>query len=260
MRETLGAFGGFGDEGHDGRRWAASLLTSTAIYVGLVALSVALGGKQIARVAQKVVDVKFIEKIVAEPPPAPPPPPTPVPEVAPPPPAAMAPVVRPDQKVRKLDKPPPPKPMVAPKEMPTAAPQEADPAQDKGIAVYGDPGKGDPAGLEGGVAQGGVLGGQVGGAIALPEDATPPVPLASNGKPVYPEAARAANRTGTVMLRVVILADGSVADVRVLRGEEPFASAALEAARKWRFEPARHQGQAITVYRIIPVNFRIEVG
>jgi len=125
--------------------------------------------------------------------------------------------------------------------------------------MYGE-GKGDPAGLEGGLAQGGTLGGQVGGAIALPEDATPPTPLASNAKPRYPEDAKAAGRTGTVMLRVVILADGSVADVKALRGDEPFVSAALEAARKWRFEPARHNGQAITVYRIIPVNFRIEVG
>ena len=47
----------------------------------------------------------------------------------------MAPVVRPDQKVRKLDKPPPPKEMVAPKAMPQDAPREADPSKDKGVAV-----------------------------------------------------------------------------------------------------------------------------
>ncbi len=48
-------------------------------------------------------------------------------------------------------------------------PREADPSQDKGIAVYGEPGKGDPAGFEGGTV-GGIAGGHV-GAIALPEDA-----------------------------------------------------------------------------------------
>src|SRR5262249_10460882 len=169
-------------------------------------------------------------------------------EVKPQAPAAMAPVVRPEQKVRHLDKPPPPKEMVAPKAMPQDAPKEAEPSEDKGVAVYGEGGKGDPAGLEGGVAQGGSLGGQVGGAIALPEDAIAPVPASSNPIPAYPQEARAGGRTGTVVLKVVILADGSVANVQVMRGEEPFVSAALAAVKRWRYEPARYKGQAITVY------------
>src|SRR5262249_34180359 len=171
------------------------------------------------KIASKLpVDVKFVERIVNEPPPPPPPV-----EVKPQPPAAMAPVVRPDQKIRHLDKPPPPKEMVAPKEMPKEAPRGADASEDKGVAVDGE-GKGDPAGLEGGVANGGTLGGQVGGAIALPEDAEPPTPARSNVVPTYPQEARASGRTGTVILKIVILADGTVANVQVLRGDEPFVS------------------------------------
>jgi protein TonB len=171
-------------------------------------------------------------------------------------PAAAAPIVRPDQKVRHLDKPPPPKPMVAPREMPKQAPAEADPSQDKGVAMYGE-GKGDAAGLEGGVANGGVVGGQVGGAIALPEDASPPLPEKANVIPSYPQEARAAGRTGTVVLKVVILADGSVAQVQVMRGDEPFVSAALSAVKTWKYAPARFKGQAITVYQIIQIPFRL---
>jgi protein TonB len=147
--------------------------------------------------------------------------------------------------------------MIAPREMPAQAAPEADPSEDKGIAVTGEGGKGDPAGLEGGVTQGGVVGGQVGGAVALPEDAIPPMPAATNPIPPYPQEARAANRTGTVVLKVVILADGSVADVQVLRGDEPFVSAAVGTVKTWKYRPARYKGQVITVYRIIQIPFKL---
>ena len=141
--------------------------------------------------------------------------------------------------------------------MPKEAAPEANPAEDKGVAVYGEPGKGDAAGLEGGVAQGGSLGGQVGGAIALPEDAVPPMPSGSNVIPPYPQEARASGKTGTVVLKVVILADGTVADVQVMRGDEPFVSAAVKTVKTWRYQPARYKGQPITVYRIIQIPFKL---
>jgi TonB family protein len=87
----------------------------------------------------------------------------------------------------------------------------------------------------------------------------PPLPTASNAPPDYPQEARAAGKTGTVILKVVILADGSVADVQVMRGEEPFVSSAMKAVRDWRYEPARFQGQPITVYRIIQIPFKLTV-
>jgi periplasmic protein TonB len=237
------------------RSWGASFMASASIYVAIVVVAFAVGSATKKIVTQKKLDVTFVEKVVKEPPPPPPAPPAP--EVKPQAPAAAAPVVRPDQKIRRVDKPPPPKEMVAPKEMPTAAPEEADPSQDKGVAVYGEGGKGDPAGLEGGVTQGGVVGGQVGGAIALPEDAVPPMPQRSNAIPPYPQEARAAGKTGMVVLKVVILADGTVAKVDVLRGEEPFVSAAVETVKRWKYEPARYQGQPITVYRIIQIPFKL---
>src|SRR5690242_4663712 len=81
------------------RDWFASLAASSAIYVALAIAVIAIGStaKKVAKLA--AVEVKFVEKIVNEPPP--PPPPQAVPEVKPQAPAAAAPVVRPDQKVRR---------------------------------------------------------------------------------------------------------------------------------------------------------------
>ncbi len=75
--------------------------------------------------------------------------------------------------------------------------------------------------------------------------------------PAYPQEARAAGKTGTVVLKVVILADGRVADVQVMRGDEPFVSEAVRAVKNWRYEPARYKGHPITVYRIIQIPFKL---
>jgi len=219
------------------RPWLVAFSASSGVYVGLAVLALLVGSA--ARVVQQTpVDLTFIEKVVKPEPP-------PIPEVKPPP----APVVPKNLKVRKLDAPPPPKELVAPKEMPKAPAPEADPSQDKGVAVYGDGGEADPAGLEGGS--------RIGGAIALPEDADPPTPVKNNVLPVYPQEARATGKTGMVIVKVVILADGRVADVKVMRGDEPFVSAALAAVKTWKYDPARYKGQAITVYRIIQIPFKL---
>jgi len=245
------SFGLYTEEEHAPGSWSTAFFASSGVYVAIGLAAVLLGTVTKQVIKENTVDITFVEKVAKEEPPPPPP----VVEAKPKPPPAAAPVVPKNMKVRKLDKPPPPKELVAPKEMPKEAPKEADPSQDKGIAVYGEPGQGDPAGLEGGM-QGGVVGGQV-GAIALPEDAAPPLPVAGNEPPAYPQEARALGKTGVVILKVVILADGRVADVKVMRGEEPFASAAVQAVKKWKYQPARYKGQAITVYRIIQIPFKL---
>jgi protein TonB len=242
------AFGAYRGDDRPPRPWIASLAASTGVYVLLAVLALVVGTTAQQVVREKKVDLTFVEKVVQEPPP----PRVEAPPATPPP--AAAPVVRPEQKIRKLEKPPPPKELVAPKDMPQEAPKEADPSEDKGVAVYGE-GKGDPAGLEGGTA-GGVAGG-VAGAIALPEDAEPPLPTDGNLKPPYPQEARATGKMGTVVLKVVVLADGRVGDVQVMRGEEPFASAAVKAVKTWRYTPARYKGVPITVYRIIQIPFKL---
>jgi protein TonB len=244
MNDTLVAFGHYGDSEHVPRPWVTAVCTSSVVYVAIAVAAVVIGTATKQIVAPDApVDVTFVEKVARPEPP-------PIIEEQPKPAPAAAPVIPKDMKVRKLDQPPPPKALTAPKEMPKEVPQEADPSQDKGIAVYGEPGEGDPAGLEGGM-----VGGRA--AIALPEDADPPLPAKSNQPPPYPQEARAAGKMGTVVLKVIILANGKVADVQVLRGEEPFVSAAVRAVKQWQYEPARYKGQPITVYRIIQIPFKL---
>lgn len=56
--------------------------------------------------------------------------------------------------------------------------------------------------------------------------------------PVYPELARRMHLSGTVVLEVTVLPDGSVAQMRTESGHAMLAEAAQEAVRRWRFEPA----------------------
>jgi len=239
------------------RRWLSSLLASSVIYVAIAALLVMFSAGTVI-IKKAPVSLTFIEKVVKAPEPPPPvavTPPEPVakPQAA----AAMAPVVRPDQKIRKLDKPPPPKELVAPKEVPKQAPAEADAREDKGVAVYGEPGTGDPAGLEGGVAKGGRLGGIAGGVVDLPPGANPPVKT-SGDVPQYPRQAKAAELEGVVVLKIIVLADGSVSKVEVVEGEEPFVSAAVRAVKEWHYRAAQHDGQAIAVYHTVRIPFKLQ--
>jgi eukaryotic-like serine/threonine-protein kinase len=99
---------------------------------------------------------------------------------------------------------------------------------------------------------------QVEGSAArtLPEDAEPPEPFASNEPALMPESARAKAVEASVVLRFVVDVDGAVKNVQVLKGEEPFTGAAVAAARKWRFEPARLDGRPLAVYKVQRVQFR----
>ena len=262
MTEAVREFSAYGRPARAPRRWVGPTAVSAIIYAALATLLVFLSTFQLADVGERRVAVTlmdkmtFLEKVAKEEPPTPPAT-TPV-ESPPQAPAAAAPVVRPDQKIRRLDKPPAPKQLMAPRTMPTEPPEEAEPSEDKGVAVFGPGDKGDAAGLEGGVTLGGVVGGQVGGVIDLPNDAVPPRLVPGNRVPPYPPQARAARKTGLVVLKIVVFANGTVGDVHVVEGEEPFVSAAVQTIKSWRYEPARFKGQPIAVHWGIRIPFELK--
>src|SRR5690606_17081149 len=72
-------------------------------------------------------------------------------------------------------------------------------------------------------------------------DVTLPVPVST--PVVYPASAQGA---AEVMLELLVERDGTVSDSRVLRGAEPFASAAEAAADSWRFQPAKQHNQPVS--------------
>jgi protein TonB len=78
-------------------------------------------------------------------------------------------------------------------------------------------------------------------------------------RPVYPESARRAGVQGTTLLRIHIETDGRVSDVSVARsaGHQALDEAAADAVRRWRFEPALNAAGPVSMWAVVPVEFRI---
>jgi TonB family protein len=73
--------------------------------------------------------------------------------------------------------------------------------------------------------------------------------------PAYPEAARRANLQGVVVLDAVVSADGTVINLHPVSGPDALVSAAMDAARWWRFRPYRARGEPATVETTLSVEF-----
>jgi len=75
--------------------------------------------------------------------------------------------------------------------------------------------------------------------------------------PAYPVQLMRENVAGTVILYAVIRADGTVGDVRVLRGvDERLDRYASEALAQWKFEPATKNGSPVDVEATFQIPFR----
>lgn len=74
----------------------------------------------------------------------------------------------------------------------------------------------------------------------------------SKVQPNYPELARKMNISGTVKVEVVVSPNGSVKDARVVGGHPVLANVALEAAKKWRFEPAAVESTGVIDFKFEP--------
>ena len=62
--------------------------------------------------------------------------------------------------------------------------------------------------------------------------------VASRIAPDYPVLAKRMHMHGVVKIEAVVRANGSVKSTRVLGGNPVLVDAAIEALRKWKFEPA----------------------
>ena len=86
---------------------------------------------------------------------------------------------------------------------------------------------------------------------------TPPIPLTSIS-PEYPEDAQADQIEGMVLVQAFILANGSVADVGVLKSlRDDLDQSAIVAIQNTTFEPATADGNPVAVWISIPINFRL---
>ncbi len=245
-------FSSFGPREHAQRSWRAAMLSSSAIYVGVVVALVTLGTATKKVIEEKRIDVTFVEKIVKE--------------------AATAAAAR-----RGRSRRPRPRPRSG------RSPGPEDPQARQAAAAEGaGRAEGDAAGSTEGsrpepgqghrrlrrgrraIRRGSRAAGRrgrgrhVGGAIALPEDGDPPMPRQEQRDPAVPAMKRAhgrQDRHGDPEGRHSRRRDRRRRAGDARRGA--VRRAAVQAVKKWRYEPARYKGQPITVYRIIQIPFKL---
>ncbi|MFT3712732.1 MAG: TonB family protein [Archangium sp.] len=236
------------------KRMVVSLVFAALTLGAMGAGAAALAARPAVATKEKQVDVSF------RPPPPPPepvkvePPPPPKPKAKPPPPPVVV----------EVAPPPAPAAMVAPKEIPKEKPKESDTAVQAIAVAVGGTGNGKmdeapAAPRDDDESEAPVIAavGKPSGPVNLPEDAEPPVPNEENAQPEYPESARTTGQEAKVVLKIVVEADGRVGRIQVLKGEEPFVSAALSVVRTWTYEPATLEGAPITVFKIVNITFSL---
>ncbi|HLX85218.1 MAG TPA: energy transducer TonB [Terriglobales bacterium] len=100
---------------------------------------------------------------------------------------------------------------------------------------------------------GGVGGGvfRVGGGVSAPKEIYAP-------EPEYSEEARKVKHMGVVVLQLTVGPDGTPRDIRVVRTLGlGLDEKAIEAVKKWRFDPAKKDGKPVAVSVNIEVNFHL---
>lgn len=71
----------------------------------------------------------------------------------------------------------------------------------------------------------------------------------SRVQPVYPDIARRMNIAGMVRIQVVVSPNGNVKSTKLVGGHPVLANAAMDALRKWRFEPAAEETTGMVEFK-----------
>lgn len=83
--------------------------------------------------------------------------------------------------------------------------------------------------------------------------------LLNQVRPVYPESAKARGATGVVLLRTVILTDGSTAKLVPSADADPeLAEAAMQAVKQWKYQPTLLNGQPVETETTISFQFDLK--
>jgi periplasmic protein TonB len=98
---------------------------------------------------------------------------------------------------------------------------------------------------------------------AVPKLTAPPVRVLTGGaikqqvQPAYPTNARTMRIEGPVALQAHVTPEGNVDKVKVVSGNPLLASAAVDAVKKWKFDPQKLNGQAVDFEKAITLNFNL---
>lgn len=70
--------------------------------------------------------------------------------------------------------------------------------------------------------------------------------------PVYPDIARRMSITGTVKVVVVVAPNGSLKSTKIVGGHPLLVTAAIDALKKWKFEPATEESTGMVEFKFQP--------
>jgi TonB family protein len=165
--------------------------------------------------------------------------------------------------------------LVAPKSVPNRAPAlrelpaDARPVPETPLdiaAAAGTGGQGiDSQGLP---PTGGILANISRPYMPPPPQARPDSPLTVGGEvkpprlislvePVYPPLLRRARVEGDVVINAVIDKQGNVVDAQAVSGDDLLVPAAMDALRRWKYEPTVLDGQVFSVLLRVTISFRL---
>jgi len=82
--------------------------------------------------------------------------------------------------------------------------------------------------------------------------------LISSPTALYPAEARTAHIQGDVAIDAFIDESGKVTATKVISGPPSLQEAAINAVRSWKYQPARLDGQPISIHIRVDVNFRFQ--
>jgi protein TonB len=94
---------------------------------------------------------------------------------------------------------------------------------------------------------------------AIPEEVSRGL-LIHDVEAVYPDTALSQHLEGAVILQVWVAKDGSVQDVKLMKGYIQLGRAAVDAVRQWRFKPYTPDGKPINFQTSITVSFKSPNG
>jgi TonB family protein len=104
--------------------------------------------------------------------------------------------------------------------------------------------------------------------VPPPPEARPNSPLSVGGKvkmpriislvePVYPAVLRRARVEGDVVIRAMIDTQGNIVDAHAVSGNDLLVPAAMDALRRWKYEPTVVDGQVFPVLLTVTISFRL---
>jgi len=96
--------------------------------------------------------------------------------------------------------------------------------------------------------------------VYLPGNGVSSPTLVREVKPIYPAEAIAAGIQGTVLLTAVVLADGAVGEVTIVRSLDTvygLDAQAVSAVKQWVFNPGQKDGAAVAVRVAVEVIFTL---